>query len=77
MAEPTITYFRMPPVVRAPLAVNCVAMFLVVIVVTLRITARIRGVGIGWDDGLILLATVRLAFSRRNPVLPGRFTESP
>lgn len=67
MTESTITYFTMPPAVRAPLAVNCVAMFLVVVVVTLRIMTRIRGVGIGWDDGLILLATVRPASSRRNP----------
>ncbi|OTA98892.1 hypothetical protein M426DRAFT_325598 [Hypoxylon sp. CI-4A] len=43
--------------VKAELAVNCIFVFLVLLVVTLRIIGRLSGPGLGWDDGLVLLAT--------------------
>lgn len=44
--------------VRAHIIVNCVIVFLVLVVVTLRVIGRLMGPGLGWDDGLIILATV-------------------
>ncbi|KAI0025399.1 hypothetical protein F4780DRAFT_326935 [Xylariomycetidae sp. FL0641] len=40
--------------VRAELIVNCVIVFLMLTVVTLRVAGRITGPGLGWDDGLIM-----------------------
>lgn len=47
------------PVVKAHLVVDCVLVFLTWVVVALRVMARrISGVGLGWDDYLILAALV-------------------
>ena len=46
--------------VRAHLIVNCVVTFLLIAAMAGRITARtIFGVGLWWDDALILVALVR------------------
>lgn len=56
------------PVVKAHLVVDCVLVFLTWVVVSLRVMARkISGVGLGWDDYLILAALVR--FSHLSPAL--------
>lgn len=48
------------PLVKAHLIVDCVLVFLTWVAVGLRVTARkISGVGLGWDDYLILAALVR------------------
>lgn len=53
------------PLVKAHLVVDCVLVFLTWVVVALRVAARkISGVGLGWDDYLILAALVRLFLSR-------------
>lgn len=44
--------------VRAELIVNCAIVFIVLVVVSLRVLGRIAGPGLGWDDGLVILATV-------------------
>lgn len=44
--------------VRAELIVNVIFVVLVLGVITLRVVARINGPGLGWDDGLVLFATV-------------------
>lgn len=46
--------------VRAELIINCIVAVLVLMVVGLRILGRRLGPGLGWDDALILCATVRL-----------------
>ncbi|KAK7955772.1 uncharacterized protein PG986_004994 [Apiospora aurea] len=48
----------MAPQVKAPLAINCTILFLVSIVVGMRIWTRVRGVGLGLDDGLAVVATI-------------------
>ncbi|KAK8052365.1 hypothetical protein PG993_003750 [Apiospora rasikravindrae] len=48
----------MAPQVKAPLAINCTILSLVLIVVGMRIWTRVRGVGLGVDDGLIAVATI-------------------
>lgn len=49
--------------VSAELAVNCIVASLVVVVVVLRVAGRRLGPGMGWDDGLILCATVCLSIN--------------
>jgi hypothetical protein len=45
--------------VKAHLAINCIIATLMVIIVSLRIWSRIYSkAGLGWDDGLILVAMV-------------------
>lgn len=52
------------PIVKAHLIVDCVLVFLTWLVVSLRVMARkISGVGLGWDDYLILAALVRTLLS--------------
>lgn len=55
----TIEYLSLPvlPIVKAHLIVNCVLVFLTLVVVALRIVARFEsGVKLWWDDYLILAA---------------------
>lgn len=51
---------RMPMTddVRNELIVNCIVVFITLVVVTLRVVGRVSGPGFGWDDALIVLATV-------------------
>ncbi|CAH0031648.1 unnamed protein product [Clonostachys rhizophaga] len=50
---------RMPMTdeVRNELIVNCIVVFITLVVVTLRVVGRVSGPGFGWDDALIVLAT--------------------
>ncbi|KAF5022204.1 hypothetical protein F66182_5791 [Fusarium sp. NRRL 66182] len=43
--------------VKAELVVNCFVVLLVLCAVALRVTGRLMGPGIGWDDGLVMFAT--------------------
>lgn len=57
MAKPSVFY----PVlgyVKAELVINSVFVLIVLLVVSLRVTGRVMGPGLGWDDGLVLVATV-------------------
>ncbi|KAK8081041.1 hypothetical protein PG997_008859 [Apiospora hydei] len=58
MASQAVTPLTMAPQVKAPLAINCTILFLVLIVVGMRIWTRVRGVGLGLDDGLAVVATI-------------------
>ncbi|KAK7926657.1 hypothetical protein PG985_003655 [Apiospora marii] len=58
MASESVTSLAMASQVKAPLAINCTILFLVLIVVGLRIWTRVRGVGLGIDDGMIVVATI-------------------
>ncbi|CAH0054081.1 unnamed protein product [Clonostachys solani] len=51
---------RMPMTaeVRNELIVNCIVVSITLVVVTLRVVGRIYGPGFGWDDALVVLATV-------------------
>ncbi|PGH19220.1 hypothetical protein AJ80_04085 [Polytolypa hystricis UAMH7299] len=49
-------YYPVLGFVRAELIVNCVVVFSVLTVVTLRVIGRIIGPGLGWDDYLIIFA---------------------
>lgn len=44
--------------VKAELVVNCVLVFLVLTTVTLRVIGRLNGPGLGWDDYMVIFATV-------------------
>lgn len=62
----TVVYDVIPtlPVVKAHLIADCVLVFLTWVAVALRVTARkISGVGLGWDDYLILASLVRVYLS--------------
>lgn len=48
--------------VRTQIIINCVIVFLVLVVVSLRVAGRLMGPGLGWDDGLIVFATVSWAY---------------
>lgn len=68
----TVVYDVIPtlPVVKAHLIVDCVVVFLTWIAVALRVTARkISGVGLGWDDYLILAALVRFLSPCRTRII--------
>ncbi|KAI1077290.1 hypothetical protein F5B20DRAFT_280069 [Whalleya microplaca] len=43
--------------VRAEIVVNCVFVFIVLVVVTLRVVGRVNGPGLGLDDGMVMFAT--------------------
>ncbi|KAF4458066.1 integral membrane [Fusarium albosuccineum] len=43
--------------VRAELIINCIIVFIVLCVVTLRVIGRFLGPGIGWDDAFVIFAT--------------------
>ncbi|KAI1408389.1 hypothetical protein F5Y13DRAFT_194469 [Hypoxylon sp. FL1857] len=43
--------------VKAELVVNCIMVVLVLATVACRVIGRLNGPGLGWDDGLVLLAT--------------------
>ncbi|KAF7549736.1 hypothetical protein G7046_g8248 [Stylonectria norvegica] len=43
--------------VRAELIINCIIVFVVLVVVTLRVVGRISGPGLGLDDALVIFAT--------------------
>ncbi|KAK6853912.1 hypothetical protein PG995_010724 [Apiospora arundinis] len=58
MASESVTSLDMASQVKAPLAINCTILFLVLIVVGMRIWTRVRGVGLGLDDGLVAVATI-------------------
>ncbi|KAK7957830.1 hypothetical protein PG988_012678 [Apiospora saccharicola] len=58
MASKSVTNLAMASQVKAPLAINCIVLFLVLIVVGLRIWTRVRGVGLGIDDGMVVVATI-------------------
>lgn len=45
--------------VKAEIIVNCVFVLITLAVVALRVVGRVNGPGLGWDDGMVLLATVR------------------
>lgn len=64
MASGSVTSLDMAAQVKAPLAINCTILFLVLIVVGMRIWTRVRGVGLGLDDGLVAVATVRNSLLR-------------
>lgn len=51
---------RMPMTdeVRNELIVNCIVVSITLVVVTLRVVGRIYGPGFGWDDALVVHATV-------------------
>jgi hypothetical protein len=46
------------PRLRGEIIVHCVVTLIVLVVVTLRLVGRVRGIGLGWDDGLIVVGTV-------------------
>ena len=49
--------FPMPPMVRTHLIINCVLVFLTLVVVGLRLVSRfMSGANLWWDDWLIILA---------------------
>ncbi|KAH9907715.1 hypothetical protein F4778DRAFT_718845, partial [Xylariomycetidae sp. FL2044] len=56
MTAPAV-YYPTLGFVKAELIVNCIIVFLVVVVVSLRVVGRLIGPGLGWDDGFILAAT--------------------
>ncbi|KAF7557628.1 hypothetical protein G7Z17_g585 [Cylindrodendrum hubeiense] len=56
MTAPGI-YFPVKGYVKAELIINCVVVLLVLAVVSLRVLGRIRGPGLGWDDGFVIAAT--------------------
>lgn len=56
---PPIEYLPYKPLVQALFAVNCTVAALMLVVVSLRIYARIHfKAGLGWDDAFILLSLV-------------------
>jgi hypothetical protein len=57
MALPPVV-FPTRPIVKIHLIINCVLVFLTLVVVVLRIVSRfITSADLGWDDYLILMAT--------------------
>ncbi|KPM41040.1 hypothetical protein AK830_g5523 [Neonectria ditissima] len=56
MAVPEV-FLPIKGFVRAELIINCIIVFIVLVVVSLRVTGRILGPGLGWDDGMVLIAT--------------------
>lgn len=44
--------------VRTELIINCIVVLVMLVVVSLRVTGRVLGPGLGWDDGLVIVATV-------------------
>lgn len=57
MTAPGI-YFPVKGYVRAELIINCIVVTLVLVVVSLRVVGRVRGPGLGWDDRMVMAATV-------------------
>lgn len=57
MTAPGI-YFPVKGYVRAELIINCIVVTLVLVVVSLRVVGRVRGPGVGWDDRMVMAATV-------------------
>lgn len=57
MTAPGI-YFSVKGYVRAELIINCIVVTLVLMVVSLRVVGRVRGPGLGWDDRMVMAATV-------------------
>jgi hypothetical protein len=55
MEHPTV-FKPMLGYVRAELIVNCVIVFLVLVIVSLRVLGRYRGPGLWWDDYLVIFA---------------------
>ncbi|KAK2798913.1 hypothetical protein FQN51_007275 [Onygenales sp. PD_10] len=56
MPSPQV-YYPITGTVQAELIVNCIVVFLVLTIVALRVTGRLLGPGMGWDDGLVIFAT--------------------
>jgi hypothetical protein len=46
--------------VRTELIINTIIVLITVVVVCLRVVGRLAGPGLGWDDILVILATVRI-----------------
>lgn len=51
-------YYPILGFVKVELIINCIIVFIVLSVVTLRVVGRFIGPGIGWDDTLVIFATV-------------------
>lgn len=69
----TVVYDVIPTlsIVKTHLVVDCVLVFLTWVVVALRVAARkISGVGLGWDDYLIIAALVRFLLLLTQYVYP-------
>ncbi|KAK7425046.1 hypothetical protein QQZ08_008322 [Neonectria magnoliae] len=56
MAVPEV-FLPIKGFVRAEFIVNSIIVFIVLVVVSLRVTGRVLGPGLGWDDGMVLIAT--------------------
>jgi hypothetical protein len=48
--------------VRNELIINCIIVFITLLVVVLRVVGRVYGPGLGWDDLMVMLAMVGLAY---------------
>jgi hypothetical protein len=71
MEHPTV-FKPMLGYVRAELIVNCVIVFLVLIIVSLRVLGRYRGPGLWWDDYLVIFAVVSsLSPESRDQIIRG------
>ncbi|RDL37364.1 uncharacterized protein BP5553_04797 [Venustampulla echinocandica] len=46
------------PRIRGEIIAHSVVTFLVLVVVGFRLLGRVRGIGLGWDDGLVVLGTL-------------------
>lgn len=55
-------YYPILGYVKAELIINCIIVFIVLCVVSLRVVGRFMGPGIGWDDAFVIFATVCSAF---------------
>jgi hypothetical protein len=62
MAKPSV-FYPILGYVKAELIINSIFVLIVLLVVSLRVTGRVMGPGLGWDDGLVLVATVRASHS--------------
>ncbi|KAL6351903.1 hypothetical protein LRP88_14715 [Fusarium phalaenopsidis] len=50
-------YYPILGYVKAELIINCIIVFVVLCVVSLRVVGRFMGPGIGWDDAFVIFAT--------------------
>lgn len=57
MANPEV-FKPMLGYVRAQLIINCVIVFLMLVVVCLRVAGRLMGPGLGWDDAFVIFSAV-------------------
>lgn len=46
------------PKIQGEIIAHSVVTLIVLVVVGIRLLGRVRGIGLGWDDGLVVIATV-------------------